>query len=624
MKKIAFLAPDEGKLTEIKSVLYDFHNEVIFEVGSLADGLLKAEKLIQHGIDIILARGETAFNIRDKYPDIVVVDIPITGFDLVQTLEKAKQFGDNVAVVSFPSMIKQIESLESALGVNIKKYYLSRREEVDRAIDDALKDGANVIIGGFTAKKATQKRSLPYVEFVTGQQVYLECFQTAKSILKSIEQQKRRAGLIKAVLNHAYEGILSIDEKCLISSINPVAQRILNLRANVGENINEVWQELRLDKVLLTGKEELNQFLKVNQIKILCNKVPIMDRGRIIGAVATFQDITKIQKMESRIRNEIYAKGHVAAYTFKDISFVDQVTKEVLDMAKNFAVAEANVLLNGETGTGKEVFAQSIHNFSNRAKGPFVAVNCAALPAQLLESELFGYVSGAFTGASKEGKSGLFEVAHTGTIFLDEIGEMDYINQGRLLRVLQERSVVRLGSTKVIPIDVRIIAATNKNLHDLVINHKFREDLYYRLNVLQLRIPPLRRRRRDIGNYAKMFLAEFADSSNTELKLSAEATKVLESYSWPGNIRELRNVMQRVVVLAKRKTISGVFLKKMLTIEEDDKQNPDELEEAIAIENALTKFKGNITEVAKFLNVSRSTLWRKMNKLGLKRQKQNS
>lgn len=619
MKKIAFLAPDESKLTEIKNVLHDFQNEIIFEVGSLVEGLLKAEKLIKRGIDIIVARGETAFNIRDKFPDVVVVDIPITGFDLVQTLEKAKQFGDNVAVVSFPSMIKQIESLESALGVKIKKYNLSCKEDVDIAIDDALKDGANVIIGGFTAKKATQKREIPHVEFVTGQQVYLECFQNANSILKSIEQQKRRAGLIKAVLNHAYEGILSIDERCMISSINPVAQRILNLRANVRENINEVWPELRLDKVLSNGKEELNQFLKVNDIQILCNKVPIMDRGTIIGAVATFQDITKIQKMDSRIRNEIYAKGHVANYTFKDISIIDQVTKEVLDMAKSFAVVEANVLLSGETGTGKEVFAQSIHNYSNRKKGPFVAVNCAALPAQLLESELFGYVSGAFTGASKEGKAGLFEVAHTGTIFLDEIGEMDYINQGRLLRVLQERSVVRLGSTKVIPIDVRIIAATNKNLYDLVTIHKFREDLYYRLNVLQLRIPPLRRRKRDIVNYAKMFLSEFSDSSNHELKFSAEAIKVLESYNWPGNIRELRNAMQRVVVLAKRKTISGAFLEKMLTIEKDDKQNPDELEEVMAIEGALKKSKGNISDAAKLLNISRSTLWRKMNKLRVKK-----
>lgn len=617
MKKIAFLAPNEGKLTEIKNIAHDFQDDIIFAVGSLADGVLKAKELIRQGVEVILARGETAFNIRDRYPDIVVIDIPITGFDLVQTLDKARQLGDKVAVVSFPSMINQIELLEAALGVTIKKYYLSCREDIDEAILNAIHDGANVITGGYTAINAAKKMNLPYVEFVIGGQAYLECFNNAKSILKSIEQQKRRAGLIKTVMNHAYEGILSIDEKGMISSINPVAERILNSKCEQSYYINELWPELELSKVLTTGKTEANRFLTINGIQILCNKAPILDGGTIIGAVATFQDITKIQKMESRIRNEIYSKGHIACYTFSDISTIDQTTKNVIGMAKSFADTEANVLVNGETGTGKEVFAQSMHNHSKRAKGPFVAVNCAALPAQLLESELFGYVSGAFTGASKEGKAGLFEVAHTGTIFLDEIGEMDYGNQGRLLRVLQERAVVRLGSTKVLPIDVRVIAATNKDLPDLLAQHKFREDLYYRLNVLQLKIPPLRQRKRDIANYAKMFLAEFSPAGQT-VKLSTSAVKILENYSWPGNIRELRNIMQRVVVLNKRKTISAAFLAQLLTGGDNEKKECELTEEAQAIHEALSVCSGSILEAANMLNISRTTLWRKMNKLGIK------
>lgn len=618
MKKIAFLAPHEAKLAEIKQVLHEFENELIFEVGSLTDGLAAARRLVHKGVEVIVARGETAFNIRDAFPDIVVVDIPITGFDLAQTLDKARKLGDKLAVVSFPSMIKQIERLESVLNINVKKYHLSCREDGDSAVQKALQEGANVIIGGFTAVRVAKKRNLPYVEFITGVQAYIDCLYTAKNILKSVEQQKQRAGLLKTVLSHAYEGILSIDERGMISSINPVARQILNLNDERRQPIIEVWPQLELEKVITSGQAVLNQFLRVNDIRILCSKAPIVVHNRIIGAVATFQDITKIQKMESHVRNEIYAKGHVATYTFKDISSLDPSTRDVVNMAKRFAVSDANILLNGETGTGKEVFAQSIHNYSKRAKGPFVVVNCAALPVQLLESELFGYVSGAFTGANKQGKPGLFEVAHTGTIFLDEIGEMDYVNQGRLLRVLQEKNVVRLGSTKVVPVDVRVIAATNKDLHALVNMHKFREDLYYRLNVLQLKIPPLRHRKRDINSYAKMFLAEFSSKQGSHLKLSAEATKKLENYDWPGNIRELRNVMQRLVVLASGKVINGNFLSRVLAVESDEKQDLSESPEADAIRKALEICHANAAAAAKMLHMSRTTLWRRMHKFGLK------
>ena len=253
MKKIAFLAPHEAKLTEIKQVLHEFENEIIFEVGSLTDGLAAARRLVDKGVEVIVARGETAFNIRDAFPDIVVVDIPITGFDLAQTLDKARKLGDKLAVVSFPSMIKQIERLESVLDINVKKYHLACKEDGDSAVQKALQEGANVIIGGFTAVTVAKKRNLPYVDFITGAQAYIDCLYTAKNILKSVEQQKQRAGLLKTVLSHAYEGILSIDEKGMISSINPVARQILNLNDERRQPIIEVWPQLELDRQCSTS-----------------------------------------------------------------------------------------------------------------------------------------------------------------------------------------------------------------------------------------------------------------------------------------------------------------------------------------------------------------------------------
>jgi transcriptional regulator with PAS, ATPase and Fis domain len=262
------------------------------------------------------------------------------------------------------------------------------------------------------------------------------------------------------------------------------------------------------------------------------------------------------------------------------------------------------------------VFAQSIHNYSNRGNGPFIAVNCAALPGQLLESEFFGYVSGAFTGARKEGKPGLFEAAHNGTIFLDEISEIDYFNQGRLLRVLQERAVVRLGSDKVIPINIRVIAATNKNLEELVQKKNFRDDLYYRLNVLRLAIPSLHERKRDISIYFKHFLSQYGGKKH--YRISSPALKLLENYTWPGNVRELTNMVERIIATNDKGTISASDIIQIIGRTRIPKSSlVSKNDEVDAITQALQKARCNQADAASMLGISRTTLWRKMNKYQL-------
>ena len=293
--------------------------------------------------------------------------------------------------------------------------------------------------------------------------------------------------------------------------------------------------------------------------------------------------------------------------------------KQIIEMAKQFSLTNSNILIIGETGTGKEVFAQSIHNYSNCRQGPFVALNCAALPAQILESELFGYVGGAFTGANPKGRPGLFEVAHNGTIFLDEIAEMDYITQSKLLRVLQEKKVMRLGSDRILPINVRVIAATNKNLKTLVNENQFRADLYYRLNVLQLKIPPLRDRKKDIKLLADSFLKENPNIIKNQLNLMPSAIKALTTYSWPGNVRELKNIIERIIAVHNHKNIDASIINLMLEYDEENPVTsqviPNNLEE---IKKALAMANGKYTEASKILGISRSTLWRKLKRLGIK------
>ena len=305
--------------------------------------------------------------------------------------------------------------------------------------------------------------------------------------------------------------------------------------------------------VLATGEEIIQETGSINGADILYDMIPLTYKnGEILGAVITFNDAGTITRGEHKIRGK-GIKGFQATYSFKDICGSSQQINQCIQHAKRYAHTDLTVLLLGETGSGKEMFAQSMHNASSRRNGPFVAVNCAALPEGILESELFGYDDGAFTGARRSGKMGLFELAHNGTIFLDEIGEMPMSLQSRLLRVLQERKVMRLGGDRVFPVNIRIFAATNKNLIELVRERKFREDLFYRLNVLTLKIPSLRERVEDIPDLANLFLRE----GGGKCCLTPAAEKVLTSYGWPGNARQLRHFMEKVRIICDSSVISG-------------------------------------------------------------------
>jgi len=272
--------------------------------------------------------------------------------------------------------------------------------------------------------------------------------------------------------------------------------------------------------------------------------------SEIGGAVVTFQSVNRVQELENRIRRKIFLKGHTSKYRFRDILGASPSLKQAIRMAEKYSRVDANVLITGETGTGKELFAHSIHAESPRAEGPFVAVNCAALPEPLLESELFGYAEGAFTGAMRGGKVGLFELAHRGTIFLDEIGELPLSFQAKLLRVLQEREIMRVGDDRVIPVDVRVIAATNLNLQRLTEEGKFRRDLLFRLDVLRVDVPPLRERREDIFFLLRYYLDIFAQKfAKGRVLLDPSIEEYLCGYSWPGNVRELVNLCERIAAL---------------------------------------------------------------------------
>jgi transcriptional regulator with PAS, ATPase and Fis domain len=348
---------------------------------------------------------------------------------------------------------------------------------------------------------------------------------------------------LESILDNINEAIISVTDSC-ISECNPAAEKLLGFMKNdiLSKNINAVMGN--------NFAEAYNDVFVFNNKKLFVTYIPLQTSpGK---GIFTFKEISEIERMEEKVRKILYEKdrGYKAKYTFADILTKSENMHSSVSIARSMAEFDSAILITGESGTGKELFAQAIHNASPRRSCPFVAVNFGAIPDNLIESELFGYEEGAFTGAKRSGKKGLFELAHNGTIFLDEIGNASTWIQSRLLRVLEEREIMRLGDTKVIPVNVRVIAATNKDLKDLITRKLFREDLYYRLNVFPLLIPPLRERRECLFSLIRHFMLKHKLNKT----FSEEAYNCIMSYNWPGNVREVKNMVD-YTMLNKSKTI---------------------------------------------------------------------
>lgn len=378
-------------------------------------------------------------------------------------------------------------------------------------------------------------------------------------LTEEIYELKEMQGLLRAIFNSTQDAISVCDEKGKVVMINPAYTRLTGLKAediidkHTSYDIVE-GNSLHL-KVIESSKEVSRERLVVGKLKkeVISSAAPIIVDGKLKGSVAVLHDVTDIKSLTDELTEaRKLIRKLEAKYTFDDIIGEDEIMIQTLEKGKRASVTPTTVLLRGESGTGKELFAHAIHNLSDRKYNQFVRVNCAAINENLLESELFGYEEGAFSGAKKGGKKGYFEEAHGGTIFLDEIGEIPMSTQVKLLRVLQEKEIMKVGGTKTISINVRIIAATNAYLEDAIRKKTFREDLYYRLNVFPIEIPPLRERKNDlyplIMSLIKNFNLEYG--RNVE-SISKDALDYLKSYNWPGNVRELQNFIGRTLINIK-------------------------------------------------------------------------
>lgn len=390
------------------------------------------------------------------------------------------------------------------------------------------------------------------LEQILQQSAYLQYVKNICPSPGGVTSQFDRANVLESQLSSLQdlleEGIVIIDLLGMIRACNRKAREVLKVEPTViGLCIKDLIPKISFQDVLESAREVDYTLVRVHFRDISVKVVPVQANGEVRGALVIVNTFDEKEKSQQNLRAQLLGKGHRSRYDFDDILTECSMMREIKQLAEKKALSDASVLIIGETGTGKELFAHSIHNASHRRKRQFVTVNCAAIPESLLESELFGYEEGSFTGARKGGKPGFFELSHCGTIFLDEIGEMDLSLQTRLLRVLENREVMRIGGDRMISVDIRIIAATNKDLWEQVEQGKFRKDLYYRLNVLPIEVPPLRNRREDIIP----ILENFKKAHSIQFSLTTEAVEVLTNYAWPGNVRELKNVFDYITHLDK-------------------------------------------------------------------------
>ena len=460
-----------------------------------------------------------------------------------------------------------------------------------------------------------------------------------EAIAFELEEVKKLKETLLTLVENPYEAAIVVNDKGIIELMNNTFCDFLNVQKEdvIGKPVKSVVPDSKLMEVIETGTPQLAELWKIKDQEVVVMRVPIVKDGKVIGAIgkSLFADLSlakefakKLHKIEDELAyfKSEYHKTQASKYTINNFIGQSEKVKSLKQQIIKAAKTTSTVLITGESGTGKEVISHAIHRASPRKNAPFVKVNCAGIPEQLLESELFGYLEGSFTGAKKGGRLGKFQVANKGTIFLDEIGDMPLAMQAKLLRVLQEKEVEPIGSSKAEKVDVRVIAATNRNLEQLIEDGSFRLDLYYRLNVVTLLTPPLRERIVDIPELCAYLIKKLNVQLGSKIEgISKDALQVLMQYHWPGNIRELQNLLERAINLTDQ-TILGVSSFNYLLNDVPNETNINDLSSEIikpfdvavaeaeksAILKALEHTKNNRNQAAKVLQIHRSKLYRKL------------
>lgn len=616
MEKICFLATDQVMKNKIEQALWNHTKEadsmpIDVAILDFKNIFGQARDMIKDGAQVLIASGGTYQELAPVIREVPVLRLYISTYDIMYTLEQARKY-KKIYLLLNSSVIFESSMCPSELRNKIEIHTYKDRPDLEHLVN-SLDVGPDIAIVGTAILPRITNIPLPIFTIMPSNPTIFSLYQYAHDLASFNKRERQQLSLLSSVLSHVDEGIIMYDAEGTISHINKQARQFLKIR-----------EDARAMETILPRQQGDHAYTFSNTIiekppyTLVLNSSPF-SIDKQTRYILSIRDVTQLQKMEKSIRYKLSKTGLTAVHHFGDILTADSKMKALKATAETMAAYDAPVLIQGESGTGKELFAQSIHNASPRRSGPFVAVNCAALPPELLESELFGYESGAFTGARKEGKAGLFELAHGGTIFLDEINSMSPAIQSKLLRVLETKQVMRIGSDYVIPLDIRIISATNTDIIEKINEGSFRKDLYFRLNTLTLTLPSLDERPSDIVYLFLHFLSGFAGHTVKKSALPESLRQALQDHHWWGNIREIRSTALRYYIYGKPGSPSYDYLfdqtnhKKKAhlidprTFKLDMKKAQHTFQQLVIndlLEQGYTK-----TEVASMLNITRQTLF---------------
>jgi propionate catabolism operon transcriptional regulator len=581
-------------------------------------------------VDALVAAGSNGAYLRD-HADLPVVVVGASTVDALAALVQARKASSRIGVVNFMRVVPGVEQAREILHFEelAQLPYVSP-EEARAHVADLAARGFGVIIGPGPVCDLAERAGLTAV-LLYGKDSLSMAVRQAADIARIARGEAARRQHLQRVVDQLDVALASVDANERLVSMNPAMQRLLGVAEAdaLGRPLSAIVPEAGLDRVLASGAAEHDSVEPLGGHTVVATRIPLRELGVTRGAVLACHDATLVERLDQRVRSRRRPRRFEARYSLEGILGDSSAMREVRELARVYAGTDGTVLITGESGTGKELVAQGIHAASRRANHPFVAINCASFPETLLESELFGYEEGAFTGSRRGGRAGLFEAAHLGTIFLDEIGDLPVSLQTRLLRVLQERQVLRLGSTDPTPVDVRVIAATHRNLREAMEAGQFRADLYYRLHILPLHLPALRERPGDSATIAtellKRALARHGAAGAHGRALTL-VRPLLEAYAWPGNVRELENVIERIALILAAGTPQGGGLEARLRLvvpelhgapvaappPRGNLREERERQEHAQLRRVVAECQGNVSEAARRLGIGRSTIYRKL------------
>ena len=637
--KIGIFASSPSLMERIKALSAHRQVHIHSNTEGLDDAIPIAVEMEREGIEVAVGRRGTAHLLRENLR-IPVLSFPHRSLDILISLKAAAQVGRRILFPVFRQEMTGFSILEELLDIELVQKIYRDTPSLEKAITRAQHQGCQVVVGGGVTQRTAEAIGMKFFEIRTSDEDIAATLDNAASVALAGREQKAMARRYHSIIDSASDGIVAVDAQGHITVANAAARKSLKLGEDepLGQPILGFFPESPLPRVLVSKAPIHDRLGQIREDRFIFNHLPIILDGEAIGAVSTFRDIGNVMRTENVVRRSLSA-GLVAKYKLNQLVHASPAMRDAVELGKQYARTDSTILVIGETGTGKEIFAQGIHDLSRRTRLPFVSINCAALPEQLLESELFGHEEGAFTGSKRGGKPGRFELAHQGTIFLDEIDSTPDAMQIRLLRVLQEREVMRVGGDRVIPVDVRVIAAASRDLSTTLQEGKFRADLFFRLNVLRIQIPPLRQRPEDIPVLLDFFIRMFSDRQRIEpVRLPEAYLDRLQQYPWPGNVRQLKNFAERLVLncsLRCNPDMLDILYRELIQFSgltgNAAHAGPSHVPTALKVHvreqalqsektiilDALKQTRYRMSRTAEHLGISRTTLWRKMKEMGL-------